>query len=230
MLCRKQLVMYDLDTSSSESIVCCRLQCKAWKELDWELGQLCWSLSSFTIPVLSCGIAYCLWRVFNNGGSDSVIKPSWLWHCIYPSRFGVGTLRKSIPKKHPLSSFLYSRHHSWLVWILYLNHTFISRNTNYGNLMTLCPFTAFLRTPFSNSDFLHYLLRHVFEEQESRISRMPLQHINKKNRLRYEGKTTICRIHYHCNLVIINYSHGALNVSATQEEWKTCWLPYFTWM
>ena len=107
---------------------------------------------------------------------------------------------------------------------------FISRNTNYGNLMMLCPFTAFLRTPFSNSDFLHYLLRYVFEEQESRISKVPLQHISKKNRLRYEGKICMYRRVDLTNLVNFNYSDGTFDVSTIQEEKQACWFSDITWM
>lgn len=96
--------------------------------------------------------------------------------------------------------------------------------------MMLCPFTAFLRTPFSNSDFLHYLLRYVFEEQESRICKVPLQHISKRNRLRYEGKAFMHRIKDYCNWTNLNYSDGAFNVSTAQEGEQARWLPYFPWM
>lgn len=53
--------------------------------------------------------------------------------------------------------------------------------------MTLCPFTAFLRTPFTNADFLHYLLKYTFEKVEERIWKQPLQRVPRKSRLRFQG-------------------------------------------
>ena len=63
----------------------------------------------------------------------------------------------------------------------------IVRSCNYGMLMSLCDFTAFLKVPFSESDFLHYLLKYVFEVQEEKTQGVELQRIPKKNRLRYQG-------------------------------------------
>lgn len=70
-----------------------------------------------------------------------------------------------------------------LSFLDYLTH----RSCNYGAIMSLCDFTAFLRIPFSESDFLHYLLKYVFEPYESLFMKSPLQKIPKKNRLRYQG-------------------------------------------
>ena len=64
----------------------------------------------------------------------------------------------------------------------------MGRSCNYGMLMSLCDFTAFLRVPFSEGDFLHYLLKYVFEVYEEKMQGMELQRIPKKDRLRYQGK------------------------------------------
>lgn len=66
-------------------------------------------------------------------------------------------------------------------------YNLIDRSCNYGAIMSLCDFTAFLRIPFSESDFLHYVLKYVFEPYESHFMKAPLQRIPKKNRLRYQG-------------------------------------------
>ena len=56
--------------------------------------------------------------------------------------------------------------------------------------MSLCDFSAFLRIPFSESDFLHYILKYVFEPFESRLLGVSLQKVPKKQRLRFQG---LCR-------------------------------------
>ena len=63
----------------------------------------------------------------------------------------------------------------------------IRRSCNYGMLMSLCDFTAFLKVPFSESDFLHYLLKYVFEVYEEKTQGIELQRMPKKERLRYQG-------------------------------------------
>lgn len=57
--------------------------------------------------------------------------------------------------------------------------------------MSLCDFSAFLRWPFSMADFLHYILKYVFEIYEAQIMNMELQKIPKKHRLRYQGTVTM---------------------------------------
>ena len=61
------------------------------------------------------------------------------------------------------------------------------RSSNYASLMSLCDFTAFLRVPFTSADFLHYILKYVFEPYESKIFQTDLQKIPKKRRLRFDG-------------------------------------------
>lgn len=61
------------------------------------------------------------------------------------------------------------------------------RSDDYGHLMSFCDFSAFLRLPFSASDFLHYLLKYVYEMYETRIMNVELQKIPRKDRLRYQG-------------------------------------------
>ena len=53
--------------------------------------------------------------------------------------------------------------------------------------MSLCDFSAFLRLPFSTSDFLHYLLKYAFEIYEAKMLNTELQKISKKDRLRYQS-------------------------------------------
>ena len=59
-------------------------------------------------------------------------------------------------------------------------------SSNYASLMSLCDFTAFLRVPFTSADFLHYILKYVFEPYESKIFQTDLQKIPKKRRLRFD--------------------------------------------
>ena len=78
--------------------------------------------------------------------------------------------------------------HQLLLWACFsCLYNLIDRSCNYGAIMSLCDFTAFLRIPFSESDFLHYVLKYVFEPYESHFMKAPLQRIPKKNRLRYQG-------------------------------------------
>ncbi|KAK8820330.1 hypothetical protein WA577_006395 [Blastocystis sp. JDR] len=66
---------------------------------------------------------------------------------------------------------------------------------NYGMLMSLCDFTAFLKVPFSESDFLHYLLKYVFEVYEEKTQGIELQRMPKKERLRYQVMARLSRLH-----------------------------------
>ena len=57
--------------------------------------------------------------------------------------------------------------------------------------MSMCDFTAFLRYPFSFTDYLHYVLRYVFEVHELKIKNKDLKRIVKQERLRFQSSSSI---------------------------------------
>ena len=74
-----------------------------------------------------------------------------------------------------------------IVGLSFLSPSLTLSSSNYASLMSLCDFTAFLRVPFTSADFLHYILKYVFEVYEAKVFQTDLQKIPKKRRLRFDG-------------------------------------------
>ena len=85
--------------------------------------------------------------------------------------------------------------------------------------MSLCDFSAFLRIPFSESDFLHYILKYVFEPFESRLLGVSLQKVPKKQRLRFQG---LCRFPF-------TSSDGTSFCRSHEVGLQTRWDPHSSW-
>ena len=108
---------------------------------------------------------------------------------------------------------MYSRHCNGTVRFLLPFHP---RSCNYGAIMSLCDFSAFLRIPFSESDFLHYILKYVFEPFESRLLGVSLQKVPKKQRLRFQGLSDS----------FVTRSDGTSDCNSRKVRLQTRWDPH----